>query len=364
VKFLRLAWFWEKLPKLNAIRKSRGRSSRRYVPSLEWLEDRINLSVPIVGMVTPNNGATTGGTTVSIQGQYFTGASQVKFGALSASFSVNSDNSITATAPAEAAGTIDVFVMNSSGSSAANSGDHFTYYAPPAPTVSGVSPNTGPVAGGTVVTIGGSNFTGATSVLFGTVAASSFTVNSASQITATAPAESPATVDVFVINSSGSSSANSGDHFTYYAPPAPTVSGASPNTGPTTGGTVVTVGGNNFTGATAVMFGNVAASSFTVNSATQITATAPPEAAGTVDIRVTTPGGTSPASSSDQFTFAAPITSQRRGLAGPGGRGPNRQGRGKFPGERSQHQRLFGHDLVWRWPIRYRVHCGRAEWKF
>ena len=68
---------------------------------------------------------------------------------------------------------------------------------------------------------------------------------------------------------------------------APIVSAISPSAGPTTGGTVVTVSGSNFTGATSVTFGGAAASSYTVNSATSITATAPANSAGTVDVRVT-----------------------------------------------------------------------------
>ena len=69
----------------------------------------------------------------------------------------------------------------------------------------------------------------------------------------------------------------------------PTVTSVSPNSGPTTGGTSVTITGTNLTGATAVKFGTGAATSYTVNSATQITATTPSQSAATVDTVVTTP---------------------------------------------------------------------------
>src|SRR5258708_440075 len=82
----------------------------------------------------------------------------------------------------------------------------------------------------------------------------------------------------------------------------PTVTNVNPNTGPTSGGTSVTITGTNFSGATAVSFGNNAAASFTVNSATQITATSP-AGVGTVDVTVTTAGGTSAISSGDRFTY-------------------------------------------------------------
>lgn len=82
---------------------------------------------------------------------------------------------------------------------------------------------------------------------------------------------------------------------------APTITSMSPTSGPTSGGTIVTLTGTNLTDATAVKFGATAAS-YTVNSATQITATAPAGSAGTVDVTVTTPGGTSVTSGVAQYT--------------------------------------------------------------
>ena len=65
----------------------------------------------------------------------------------------------------------------------------------------------------------------------------------------------------------------------------------------------MTITGTNLTGATQVVFGSVSATSFTVTSATKITATAPAEAAGTVGIAVTTPGGTTPPAAVDNYTY-------------------------------------------------------------
>jgi hypothetical protein len=85
----------------------------------------------------------------------------------------------------------------------------------------------------------------------------------------------------------------------------PLVSALSVSTGHTTGGTKVVITGSGFNGASAVRFGATAASSYTVNKAgTKITAYSPPEGAGTVDITVTTPGGTSPLGSADRFVVA------------------------------------------------------------
>jgi len=86
--------------------------------------------------------------------------------------------------------------------------------------------------------------------------------------------------------------------------PVPTVTAVSPNTGAPAGGNTVTVTGTAFTGASAVQFGANLATPFTVDSATQITATAPAGASGTVDVRVTTQGGTSPVTPADQYTYA------------------------------------------------------------
>lgn len=88
--------------------------------------------------------------------------------------------------------------------------------------------------------------------------------------------------------------------------PAPTVTGVTPSTGSTAGGTSVTISGAAFTGATAVTFDGVNATSFTVNSPTSITAVAPAHAAGTVAIEVTTANGTG--TGAGLFTYTAPPT--------------------------------------------------------
>ncbi|MDP3377013.1 MAG: IPT/TIG domain-containing protein, partial [Brevundimonas sp.] len=83
----------------------------------------------------------------------------------------------------------------------------------------------------------------------------------------------------------------------------PTVTALSPTSGSAAGGTIVTLTGTGFTGATAVSFGATAASAFTVNSATSITATAP-AGTGTVDVTVTTAAGTSAtAGSGNDYTY-------------------------------------------------------------
>ena len=137
-------------------------------------------------------------------------------------------------------------------------------------------------APGTVVTINGIHFTGATNVSFGGVAAASFTVVNDSTITAIVGNGNTGSVMVTLPNATAALPG-----FTWL-PPAPTISSFTPTTG--TIGTVVTITGTNFTGATAVSFGSAPAQSFTVNSATSITAVVNYGETGSVS--VITSGGT------------------------------------------------------------------------
>lgn len=85
---------------------------------------------------------------------------------------------------------------------------------------------------------------------------------------------------------------------------APVVSVVDPASGGVAGGDPVALTGTGFTGATAVAFGTLPATDFTVDSDTSITATSPAANAGVVDVTVTTPEGTSVVSVNDQFTYA------------------------------------------------------------
>ncbi len=185
----------------------------------------------------------------------------------------------------------------------AGGGSHSLSFGPPPPSVSGVSPSSGPQPGGTSVTITGANFGEASAVRFGATPASSFTVGSATSITAVAPAGT-GVVDVSVTTPVSTSSPSSADKFTYLPPP--TVTKVKVNKGPASGGTSVTITGTALSGATAVSFGANAASQFTVSSATSITAVSPPGSSGPVDVSVTTASGTSSISSHDVFKYEAP----------------------------------------------------------
>ncbi|WP_198165410.1 IPT/TIG domain-containing protein, partial [Nocardia fusca] len=320
------------------------------------------VAVPALTTVLPNVGLEAGGTTVVVTGTGLSTASAVTFGGTPAtSFTVDSDTQITAVAPA-GTGTVQLTVTTAGGVS---NGVAYTYVAVPALTT--VVPNVGPASGGTTVIVTGTGLTGASAVTFGATPATSFTVDSATQITAVAPADgdgaahgdhirrnqqrprlhlysgaqpghgasecglgsgrdngrrhrdrvdrsirghfrghsgdfvhcglghpdhgrSPrgtGTVQLTVTTSGGTSN---GLAYTYI--PAPSLATVLPNVGLEAGGAIVVLTGTALSTTSAVTFGGTPATSFTVDSATQITAVAP-AGTGTVQVTVTSAGGTS-----------------------------------------------------------------------
>ncbi|RIK40061.1 MAG: hypothetical protein DCC58_14445 [Chloroflexi bacterium] len=254
---------------------------------------------PSISGVSPSSGPTTGGTQVNINGANFQPGATARFGDVQLTVVSSTSSRITVTTPPADAGLVDVIVTNPDGGQAIRSGGY--RYVVPAPVVLAVEPNTGPTAGGTSVVITGQYFTGATQVRFGATTTASFVVDSDSQITVISPSRSAGVVSVRVTTPSGTSPSSGAPTFTYIAPP--NITAVSPNTGPAAGGTSVAITGTSFNEATAVHFGTVPATSFVLESTTRIVAVSPPQAAGRIDIRVTTPYGQSVIRSADRFTY-------------------------------------------------------------
>jgi hypothetical protein len=256
---------------------------------------------PVITAVSPNSGTAAGGTTVTITGAYFLGASKVTFGIVAAtSYTVVSDTQITAVTPAQL-GARAVSVTTPEGTSSKTPPVPFTFKV--IPVVTSISPASGTTAGGTTVTITGTGFTRAGRVTFNGVPAMSFNVVSDTEITAVSPALSDGSRFVYVVTPGGKSSPTPNtDQFTSKAP-VPAVNAIFPTSGTTAGGTTVTITGTGFTRARKVTFGGVAAIHFTVISDTQISAVAPPEKAGTRVVSVFTAGGRSPSTSTDVYTY-------------------------------------------------------------
>jgi FG-GAP-like repeat/IPT/TIG domain/Secretion system C-terminal sorting domain len=237
---------------------------------------------PTITSFSPTSAGT--GNTVTITGTNFIGSTAVTFGGVAASsFTIVNNTTITAVVGTGASGSVSVTNPFGTGSLAG-----FVFL--PVPIITSFTPTS--AGQGTTVTISGTNFTGSTAVTFGGIAASSFIVVNNTTITAVVGAGASGSVSI--TNSFGSGSLAG---FTFIPPPI--IISFSP-TSSIVGGTV-NISGSNFTGATAVTFGAVAASSFIVNSATSITATIGFGASG--NVAVTTPGGIGTLAG---FTFIPP----------------------------------------------------------
>jgi hypothetical protein len=168
---------------------------------------------PTVSFIVPTDGSALGGARVTVVGTGLAGVTAVDFGTNpSPRFKVNSDQSVTATAP-PGTGVVDVTVTTPQGTSATSPADLFTYVLHP-PVIKRVVPSSGSAGGGTAVPIIGNYLNGAMSVDFGGTPATNFQVNSNHAITATSPAGS-GSVDITVTTSQGTSVLTSVDRFTY-----------------------------------------------------------------------------------------------------------------------------------------------------
>jgi hypothetical protein len=182
---------------------------------------------PTVTKLSVKKGPAAGGTSVTITGTHFTGASSVWFGSTRAArFTVTSGTSLTAETPASTAGETQVRVTTATGGTSDQVlPSRFTFEAP---TITHLSPNTGSTAGGTTVTVTGGGFevTGTrtangTAIKFGENAGSSVHCVSTSTCTVVSPPATKgnaATVDVRA-RAGGKTSKNNppADQFTYIA---------------------------------------------------------------------------------------------------------------------------------------------------
>ena len=270
---------------------------------------------PTVSSITPSSGPASGGTPVTITGSGFQAGATVSLGGTAATgVSVSSSTTITATTAAHAAGTVNVVVTNPDSQSGTLPSGYS--YGNPAPTVSSITPSSGPASGGTPVTITGSGFQAGATVSLGGTAATGVSVSSSTTITATTAAHAAGTVNVVVTNPDSQSGTLPSGYS--YGNPAPTVSSITPSSGPASGGTPVTITGSGFQAGATVSLGGTAATGVSVSSSTTITATTAAHAAGTVNVVVTNPdsqSGTLPSGYS--YGNPAPTVSSITPSSGP-----------------------------------------------
>ncbi len=261
-------------------------------------------TAPTLTAVSPTSGPTSGGTTITLTGTNFAAGATVRVGGAAAtSVTFSSSTRITARTPAGTAGARDVIVTNPNGRSASRAGA-FTYVSSPPPssslTLASVSPASGPTSGGTVITVTGSGFVSGARVSIGTLVAQNVVFVSSTQLRATTPYSGTSGArDVRVTNPTGQYVIRAGA-FTYGTstptPPPPTSSSltltsVSPASGPTSGGTVITVTGSGFVSGARVSIGTLVARNVVFVSSTQLRATTPMATAGRRDVRVTNPNG-------------------------------------------------------------------------
>ena len=251
------------------------------------------VSGPVITSVTPNPGPLAGNWPVTISGTGFAAGATVKFGANSATaVTIVNATTITATVPA-GNGIVNVTVTNPD-SQVGTLTNGFTYVGPP--TISSVSPAAGPVNAARSVTISGTNLVAGTTVRFGGVAATSVSPLGTT-LTCVTPALAAGTVDVLVTAPGGSATKTAA--YSYLNPP--TIASLSQISGLASGGQSITVTGTNFVPGMSVSFGGTNGAVTSVPDSAHAVVTTPAHAAGTVNVVVTTPGGSATLTSA--YTF-------------------------------------------------------------
>ena len=166
------------------------------------------------------------------------------------------------------------------------------------PSIDSLTPDYGPIAGGTTVAVVGHAFAGWTDVTVAGVSVAGTVYTDAEHLSFVTPPHAFGPVTVQIVTPNGTASAT----FTYYAPC--TVSSVLPSAGPTAGGQTVTVTGTGFTDATGVLVDGDPVTIDTITGDTELTFTTPPHAAATVNVQVVPlHGSTSSPTSADLYTY-------------------------------------------------------------
>lgn len=240
---------------------------------------------PVILSLSPTSG--TVGTVVTLSCQNTGGTSSVNFNGLAAGFVVINATIIRTTVPSGATTGSVTFTASGLVSNAVP----FTVL--PTPAITSLQPGGGPV--GTVVTVKGNYLGSVIGVKFNGVVATTFSITSATTVTATVPAG--ATTGNLTLTTAGAAS----NGLPFAVGPLPVITSFSPGVGPV--GSTVLLTGTAFTGAYTVRFNGWEASSFTVLSATSISAVVP-AAATTGTISLATPIGAT--SSAGTFVVGVP----------------------------------------------------------
>ncbi|MBL8922160.1 MAG: IPT/TIG domain-containing protein [Myxococcaceae bacterium] len=271
--------------------------------SFSYVDPAMLGAPPAVASVAPQSLSVLGGTAMQVNGSNFANQALAFVGLSPVAGAVQvNPNRVDGTAPPGPIGPADVTVTNPDGQSATLTGG-VTYVVPP-PSISTLTPNTGPGAGGTTVRITGNGFQVGASVGFGASSSPVATVLNATEIDAVTPAGADGPVNLTIVNPDGQSTTlNNG--FTFVAPP--TVAQVQPTSGSTAGGTLITITGTFLRQGATVQVGSTACANVNVAmGGTTITCQTPAGTAGPVAIRVTNPDGQA-GLLNNAFTYLAPV---------------------------------------------------------
>jgi hypothetical protein len=246
-------------------------------------------ATPVITSILPANGPVEGGSSVVLQGEGFMAGAAVRFdGSDAESVTVWSQASIQAVVPAGLAGPADVTVINPGGVSTTDPGA-FTYQeevveAVP-PVIETLFPTGGSVDGGTPIEVVGAGFQEGLTVLLGGVIVGSVAWTSETSLQLITPAHAAGPVALTVLNPDGLG-ATKPAAFSYLAEvdAAPVLLGLSPAGGPQTGGTTVTVSGENLSEGGQLYLGGLPLVAGVVIGETAATGLTPPGPAGPVDL--------------------------------------------------------------------------------
>ena len=279
-----------------------GRGDQRITNAFTYTSG--NANAPTIAAIDPAEGPAGGGSTVTITGTNLVVGSEntsVSFGNAPAQVTTSAADELQVRTPPGSAGNVAVTVTTSEGSATGN----YAYVA--APSITSLSTQSGPIAGGTEVTISGSNLALTSAVTVGGVTATLGTVTGTTVqfTTPQRPSGSANSYAVSLTTPGGTVTLDSA--FTYV--PAPSISSISSLgqissssttlTGPAAGGTGVRILGTNLNEVAAVRFGSNSAT-FSVESSSSLVAISP-AGIGTVDLTVVSPGGN--ATLSDAFEY-------------------------------------------------------------
>lgn len=246
---------------------------------------------PIITSLSPNQGSKRGGGLIDIYGQDFQRGARVVLGNEQLELSAYlSKTNVRVKAPAvSTAGPVDVTIINPDGKLFTLTGGYT--YLDDLPVITAISPNSGPIAGGTNIYIDGKYFTSDMIVMLDHVEINYTYVNSTRIVVKTPAASVPGAVELTVSSVSGASSTTT---FTYEAPPAvpaPTITGVSPATGPLKGGTTIYIDGKNLKSGAKIVFNGVQYSATYVNSTRVYFKTPASATAGIVSFYIVNPDG-------------------------------------------------------------------------